>query len=128
MQAIPCEKFPKTKWKLFYKSVYNSRAVQTGSKQDKKRRGSTTVQEGKYIRVSTFRNRRFTGPELAPLLNSRCKHQVKIGTLPHGITSMGICVCVVHCDGLVFHFQGVFLTPANCSWNRLQMDCNPEQD
>nr|XP_046238926.1 uncharacterized protein LOC124055944 [Scatophagus argus] len=60
---------------ISYNGVYYSlqRRAQTGSNQSRKRSGRpccTTEQEDKYIRVSSLRNRRLTGPQLAASLNA----------------------------------------------------------
>uniref|UniRef100_A0A3B1JK72 Tc1-like transposase DDE domain-containing protein n=1 Tax=Astyanax mexicanus TaxID=7994 RepID=A0A3B1JK72_ASTMX len=58
--------------------------TQTGSNQSRKRSGRsrcTTKQEDKYIRVSSLRNRRLTGPQLASSLNSTRKTPVSTSTV-----------------------------------------------
>ena len=63
------------KLKISYDAVYYSlhRTAHTGSNQDRKRCGRpwcTTEQEDKYIRVSSWRNKRLTGPQLDVELTS----------------------------------------------------------
>src|SRR4029434_1796455 len=74
------------KLKMSYNGVYYSlqRKAQTGSNQSRKRSGRpwcTTQQEDKYIRVSSFRNRRLTGPQMAASLNGTCKTPVSTSTV-----------------------------------------------
>ena len=62
------------KLKISYNGVYYSlqRTAQMGSNQNRKRSGRpwcTTKQEDKYIRVSSLRNGRLTGLQLAASLN-----------------------------------------------------------
>ena len=77
MKAIPFREIAK-KLKFSYNGVYYSlqRTAQTGSNQNRKRSGRprcTTKQEDEYIRVSSLRNRRLTGPQLAASLNGTRK-------------------------------------------------------
>ena len=63
------------KLKISYNPVYYSlhRTAQTSSNQNRKRSGRprcTTVQEEKYIRVASLRNRHLPSPQLAASLNS----------------------------------------------------------
>ena len=81
------------KWRLFHArncqetedfGVYYSlqRTAQTGSNQNRKKSGRsrcTTKQEDKYIIVSSLRNRRLTGPQLAASLNGVSTSTVKSG-------------------------------------------------
>ncbi|KAM4039474.1 uncharacterized protein ACNLHF_017606 isoform 1-T1 [Anomaloglossus baeobatrachus] len=74
------------KLKISYNGVYYSlqRRAQTSSNQSRKRSGRpccTTEQQDKYIRVkyirvSSLRNQRLTGPQLAASLNSTRKTPV----------------------------------------------------
>ena len=73
MKAISMRGIAK-KLKISYNGMYYSlqRTAQMGSNQKRKRSGRpwcTTKQEDKYIRVSSLRNRRLTGPQLAASLN-----------------------------------------------------------
>ena len=74
------------KLKIWYNAVYYSlhRTAQTGPNQNRKRSGRprcTTDQEDKYIRVSRFRNRRLTSPQLTASLNSTRKAPVSTTTV-----------------------------------------------
>ena len=74
------------KLKISYNAVYYSlhRTAQTDSNQNRKRSRRprcTTVQEDKYIRVSSLRNRRPTSPQLAASLNSTRKPPVSTSTV-----------------------------------------------
>ena len=74
------------KLKISYNVVYYSlhRIAQTGSNQNRKksvRPRCTTEQEDKYIRVSSLRNKRLTGPQLAASLNSTRKTPVSTSTV-----------------------------------------------
>ena len=84
IKAIPCEKLPRN-WR-FPTTMYYSlqRTAQTGSNQNRKRSGRpwcTNPQEDKYIRVSSLRNRRLTGPQLAASLNGSHKTPVSTSTV-----------------------------------------------
>uniref|UniRef100_A0A3B1IXD5 Transposase Tc1-like domain-containing protein n=1 Tax=Astyanax mexicanus TaxID=7994 RepID=A0A3B1IXD5_ASTMX len=83
------------KLKISYNGVYYSlqRTAQTGSKQSRKRSGRpccTTKQEDKYIRVSSLRNRRLTGPQLASSLNSTRKTPVSTSTVKRRLLDFGL--------------------------------------
>ena len=83
------------KLKISYNSLYYSlhRSVQTGSNQNIKRSGRprcTTEQEDKYIRVSSFRNRRLTSPQLAASLNSTRKTPVSTSTVKRRLRDAGL--------------------------------------
>lgn len=83
------------KLKISYNSVYYSlqRTAQTGSNQSRKRSGRprcTTEQEDKYIRVSSLRNRRLTGPQLASSLNSTRKTPVSTSTVKRRLRDSGV--------------------------------------
>ena len=82
------------KLKILYSAVYCSlhRKAQTGSNQNRKRRGRprcTTEQEDKYIRESSLRNRRLTSPQLAISLNSTCKIPVSTSTVMRRLRDAG---------------------------------------
>ena len=71
--------------KISYNGVYYSlqRTAQMGSNQNRKRSRRprcTTKQEEKYIRISSLRNRRLTGPQLAASLNGTRKTPVSTST------------------------------------------------
>ena len=75
--------------------MYDSlqRTAQTGSHQNRKRSGRprcTTKQEDKYIRVSSLRNRRLTGPQLAASLNGTCKTPVSTSTVKRRFWDAGL--------------------------------------
>ena len=58
------------------KICFLHRTAQTGSNQNRLRSGwprGTTEQQDKYVRVSSFKNRRLTSPQLAASLNCTCK-------------------------------------------------------
>ena len=81
--------------KISYNGVYYSlqRTAQTGSNQSRKRSGRprcTTEQEDKYIRVSSLRNRRLTGPQLASSLNSTRKTPVSTSTVKRRLRDSGL--------------------------------------
>ena len=76
MKAIPCEKFPRN-WR-FPTAVCN------------KRPRCTTKQEDKYIRVSSLRNRRLTGPELVASLNGTRKMPVSTSTVKRRLRDAGL--------------------------------------
>ncbi|XP_056143244.1 uncharacterized protein LOC130118936, partial [Lampris incognitus] len=83
------------KLKISYTGVYYSlqRTAQTGSNQSRKRSGRprcTTEQEDKYIRVSSLRNRRLTGPQLASSLNSTRKTPVSTSTVKRRLRDSGL--------------------------------------
>ncbi|CAJ0600731.1 unnamed protein product [Cylicocyclus nassatus] len=83
------------KLKISYNGVYYSlqRTAQTGSNQSRKRSGRprcTTKQEDKYIRVSSLRNRRLTGPQLASSLNSIRKTPVSTSTVKRRLRDFGL--------------------------------------
>ena len=94
IKAIPCNKLARN-WKISYNGVYYSlqRTAQTGSNQNRKRSERprcTTKQEDKYIRVSSLRNRRLTGPQLAALLNGTCKTAVSTSTVKRRLWDAGL--------------------------------------
>ena len=63
-----------------------------GSNQNRKRSGRprcTTKQEDKYIRVSSLRNRRLTGPQLAASLNGTRKTPVLTSTMKRRLRDSG---------------------------------------
>ena len=83
------------KLNLSCNAVYYSlhRTAQTGSNQNRKRSGRTrctTEQEGKYIRVSSLRNRRLTSPQLAASLNSTSKTPVSMSTVKRRLWDAGL--------------------------------------
>ncbi|XP_076841034.1 uncharacterized protein LOC143485475 [Brachyhypopomus gauderio] len=83
------------KLKISYNGVYYSfqRRAQTGSNQSRRRSGRprcTTEQEDKYIRVSSLRNRRLTGPQLAASLNSTRKTPVSTSTVKRRLRDAGL--------------------------------------
>ena len=83
------------KLNISYNGVYYSlqRTAQTGSNQSRKRSGRprcTTEQEDKYIRVSSLRNRRLTGPELAASLNGTRKTPVSTSTVKRRLRDAGL--------------------------------------
>ncbi|CDQ85386.1 unnamed protein product [Oncorhynchus mykiss] len=83
------------KLKISYNAVYYSvhRTAQTGSNQNRNRSGRprcTTEQEDKYIRVSSLRNRRLTGPQLAASLNSTLKTPVSTSTVKRRLRDAGL--------------------------------------
>ena len=83
------------KLKISYNGVYYSlqRTAQTGSNQSRKRSGRprcTTEQEDKYIRVSSLRKRRLTGPQLASSLNSTRKTPVSTSTVKRRLRDSGL--------------------------------------
>ncbi|KAL7849234.1 hypothetical protein SRHO_G00208570 [Serrasalmus rhombeus] len=83
------------KLKISYNGVYYSlqRTAQTGSNQSRKRSGRprcTTKQEDKHIRVSSLRNRRLTGPQLASSLNSTRKTPVSTSTVKRRLRDFGL--------------------------------------
>ncbi|KAL7844322.1 hypothetical protein SRHO_G00228610 [Serrasalmus rhombeus] len=83
------------KLKISYNGVYYShqRRAQTGSNQSRKRTGRprcTTKQQDKYIRVSSLRNRRLTGPQLAASLNSTRQTPVSTSTVKRRLQDVGL--------------------------------------
>ena len=82
------------KLKISYNGVYYSlqRTGQTGSNQNRKRSvpWCTTKQEDKYIRVSSLRNRRLTGPQLAASLNGTHKTPVSTSTVKRRLQDAGL--------------------------------------
>ena len=82
------------KLKMSSNGVYYSlqRTAQTGN-QSRKRSGRprcTTQQEDKYIRVSSLRNRRLTGLQLAASLNGTCKTPVSTSTVKRRLRDAGL--------------------------------------
>ena len=84
------------KWRLFHvrNGVYYSlqRTAQMGSNQSRKRSRRpwcTTKQEDKYIRVSSLRNGRLTGPQLAASLNGTRKTPVSTSTMKRRLWDAG---------------------------------------
>ena len=83
------------KLKISYNGVYYSlqRTAQTGSNQNRKRSGRsrcTTRQDNKYITVSSLRNRRLTGPQLAASLNGTHKTPVSTSTVKRRLGDAGL--------------------------------------
>ena len=81
--------------KISYNGVYYSfqRTAQTGSSQNRKRcwrPQCITKQEDKYIRVSSLRNRRLTGPQLAASLNGTRKTPVSASTVKRRLQDTGL--------------------------------------
>ena len=79
------------KLKTSNNAVYYSlhRTAQTGPNQN---RMTTTEQEGKYIRVSSLRNRRLTSPQLAASLNGTLKKRVSTSTVKRWLRDAGLVV------------------------------------
>ena len=83
------------KLKIFYNGVCYSlqRTAETGSNQSRERSGRprcTNQQEDKYIRVSSLRNRRLAGPQLAASLNGTCKTPVSASTVKRQLQDAGL--------------------------------------
>ena len=83
------------KLKISYNGVDYSlqRTAQMGSNQNRKRSGRprcTTKQEDKYIRVSSLRNRRLTGPQLPASLNGTRKTPVSTSTVKRRLRDAGL--------------------------------------
>ena len=83
------------KLKISYHAVNYTlqRAAQTGSNKHRKRSGRprcTTVQEDKYLRVSSLRQRRLTGRQLAAALNSTHQTTVSVSTVKRRLQDAGL--------------------------------------
>ena len=83
------------KLNILYNAVYYSlhRTAQTGPNQNRKRSvrpRCTTEQEDKYIRLSSWRNRRLTSYQLATSLNSTRKTPVSTSTVKRRLRDAGL--------------------------------------
>ena len=108
------------KLKISNNGVYYSlqRTAQTGSNQNRKRSGRprcTTKQEDKYIRVSSLRNERLTGPQLPASVNGTRKTPISTSTVKRRLRDAGLLGRVAK--------KKPYLRLANCQDSRTETNC-----